>query len=340
MFDSRRTIEDVRWTSNVWTTEEPTMTSARDNLGTFGVWTGSEEWPRDTGELAEAAAEVEELGFGAVWIGLSSGDLALHERILDATSRLVVASGIVNVWVDDPEPVAASYHRVAEKHPGRFLLGIGAGHAKFVDTMTSQTYRKPLSRVASYLDALDRADPPVPVGERVVAALGPKALRLAAERSAGPHPYNVTPEHTADARAALGPEPLLATEQKVFLGTDPEVARSVARSRLAIYLDLPNYVNNLLRYGFSQSDFAGEGSDRLVDGLVAWGAYDTVASRVQAHLDAGANHVVLQVLSTEPPGLPRAAWRRTAEVLPVTRLSTPTSVSSSAAGTTSRGSTG
>jgi probable F420-dependent oxidoreductase len=291
------------------------MTSARHSLGTFGLWTHSDAWPTDPGELGEAAAEVEELGFGAVWIGLSSGDLALHERILDATSRLVVASGIVNVWMDDPESVAASYHRVAGKHPGRFLLGIGAGHGKFVDAMTSQTYRKPLSKVASYLDALDGADRPVPAGERVVAALGPKALRLAAERSAGAHPYNVTPEHTADARAALGAGPLLVTEQKAFLGTDPDVARSVARRTLAIYLDLPNYVNNLLRYGFSESDFAGDGSDRLVDGLVAWGDGDTVAARLRAHLDAGADHVVVQALSTEPHGLPRAAWRQTAAIL-------------------------
>lgn len=290
------------------------MVGARDNLGNFGVWTGSAQWPTDPGAVSEAATEVEELGFGAVWIGSSSGDLALHERILDATSRLVVASGIVNVWTDDPDTVAASYHRVAQKHPGRLLLGLGVGHAKLVEKTTSQTYRKPLSKLAAYLDALDRADPPVPVGERVVAALGPKALRLAGERSAGAHPYNVTPEHTADARIALGPEPLLATEQKIVLSTDPHVARSVARRRLAIYLDLPNYVNNLLRYGFTESDFADEGSDRLVDGLVAWGDDDTVAARVRAHLDAGANHVVLQVL-TDPPGLPRTAWRHTADIL-------------------------
>jgi probable F420-dependent oxidoreductase len=297
------------------------MATARDNLGTFGVYTGSGDWPTGPGAVSEAAVELEALGFGAVWIGLSAGDLALHERILDATSRLVVASGIVNVWMDDPDAAAASYHRVAGRHPGRFLLGIGAGHARFVESMTSQAYRKPLTKVASYLDALDRAERPVPVGERVVAALGPKALRLAAERSAGALPYNVTPEHTADARAALGSGPLLATEQKVFFGTDPDVARSVARRRLAVYLDLPNYVNNLLRYGFSERDFAGDGSDRLVDGLVAWGDDDTVAARVRAHLDAGADHVVLQALSTEPPGLPRTAWRRAAEIVAASRTS-------------------
>lgn len=289
------------------------MTSTRENLGTFGAWTGSFQWPDDPGEVADAAAELEELGFDAVWIGLSAGDLALHERILEATSRLVVASGIVNVWTDDPVTVAASYHRLTAKYPGRFMLGIGAGHAKFVETTTDQLYRKPLSKVASYLDALDQADSPVPTDDRVVAALGPKALRLAGERSAGAHPYNVTPEHTADAREILGPEPLLATEQKVFFGTDADEARAVARRTLAIYLDLPNYVNNLLRYGFTEDDFTGEGSDALVDGLVGWGDDDSVARRVQAHLDAGADHVNLQVLSTEP-GLPRAAWRHAAEV--------------------------
>jgi probable F420-dependent oxidoreductase len=288
--------------------------SVRDNLGTFGVWTGIEQWPGDPGELADAAREVDELGFGAVWIGLSPADLTVHRQILDATSRLVVASGILNVWTEDPATVAASYHRITADHPGRLLVGVGAGHAQFVEMMTQQTYRRPLSKVAAYLDALDQADPPVPASERVLAALGPKALRLAAERSLGAHPYNVTPEHTADAREALGPEPLLATEHKVFLGTDPDEARTIARRRLAIYLGLPNYVNNLKRYGFTDDDFADGGSDALVDGLVAWGDDATVAERVQAHLDAGANHVNLQVLSTER-GLPRAAWRRAAEVL-------------------------
>jgi probable F420-dependent oxidoreductase len=293
------------------------MTIARDDLGTFGVWTGSGAWPSDPGEVADAAAELEELGFGAVWLGVSPGDLALHERILDATSRLVVASGIVNVWTEDPHVVAASYHRVAGKHPGRFLLGIGAGHAKFVEAATSRTYRKPLSEVAAYLDTLDRADPPVPASERVVAALGPKALRLAAERSAGAHPYNVTPEHTATARAALGPAALLAPEHKVVLGTDPEVARTVGRRRVAGYLDLPNYVNNLRRSGFTDADFAGGGSDRLIDALVAWGDDATVAARLREHLDAGADHVVLQVLTAELAGLPRAAWRQAAEAVGV-----------------------
>jgi probable F420-dependent oxidoreductase len=298
------------------------VSGAVDNLGPIGLWTAAFHWPSDPGEVADAAAEIEDLGFGSVWIGLSTADLAMHEAILAATSRLVVASGIVNVWTEDPALVAANRHRLAEAHPGRFLLGVGAGHAAQVEADTGQTYTKPLRKVAAYLDELDRAPTPVPPQERIVAALGPKAIALAAERSAGAHPYLVTPHHTADARAQLGTGPLLVTEQKIFFETDADAARSLSRDVLEFYLELPNYVNNWRRLGFAESDFADGGSDKLVDAMVGWGDDEATVAPVRDHRDAGADVVVLQVLSDANRGMPmfdwripRAEWRHAAEVL-------------------------
>lgn len=288
------------------------MTELRDRAGTFGIWTGSFQWPDDPGAVADAAAELEALGFGTLWVGLSEGDLALHETILEATSELVVASGIVNVWTEPVQTVAARTRRLVDRFPGRFVLGIGAGHARHVEAATGQSYVRPLSKVAAYLDELDRADVP----ERVLAALGPRALALAGERAAGAHPYLVPVEHTADARSALGRDPFLAPEQKVVLEPDPETARATARRVLAGYLELPNYLNNLRRYGFGDPDFADGGSDGLVDRVVAWGDDGTAEAAVRGHLDAGADHVALQVLAPgEDTGLPRAAWRAAADVL-------------------------
>ena len=291
------------------------MSELSDAAGAFGIWTGSFQWPSDPGEIADTAVELEDLGFGALWLGLSSGDLELHETILAATNDLVVASGIVNVWTEPAEVVISSYHRVAAASPGRFVLGLGAGHAEMVEPMTGQRYVRPLGKLAAYLDQLDAADPPVPVGHRVLAALRPKALALAAARAAGAHPYLTTPEHTAEASAILGPAAWLAPEQKVILSRDADAARATARRRLEGYLGLPNYVNNLRRYGFDDADFAGGGSDRLVDALVIWGDGAAIDRRVREHLDAGAHHVALQVLPTEGgASLPRVDWRRAAEL--------------------------
>jgi probable F420-dependent oxidoreductase len=284
-------------------------------LGPVGVWTSMPQWPADPGAIGAAGAELEELGFGAVWIGGSVGQFAPAAALLAATTRLVVATGVIEVWANPAQTVAVEHDRLAAAYPGRFLLGLGPGHAPAVEAR-GQRYERPLAKLSSYLDELDSARPPVPAGERVLAALGPRALALAGQRSAGAHPYNVTVEHTAIARAALGPGPLLAPEQKVYFSDDPADAREVARQKIARTLELPNYSNNLRRLGLDEQDFAGGGSDRLLDGLVAWGSPDKVAGRVRAHLDAGADHVCVQVLVGDgQPGLPLAEWRIAAAAL-------------------------
>ncbi|WP_199442217.1 LLM class F420-dependent oxidoreductase [Umezawaea beigongshangensis] len=274
----------------------------RSELGTIGVWR--------LGQLLDAplAAHLEELGFGAVWVGGSpSGDLALVQELLDATSTLSVATGIVNVWSDDAATAGASFHRIEREHPGRFLLGLGVSHPE-----ANTRYTKPLQALQDYLDALDTAG--VPVERRVLAALGPKVLRLSAERTAGAHPYLTTPEHTAAAREVLGPQVLLAPEQKVVLDTDPARARALARETVEVYLGLSNYTNNWRRLGFGDDDLADGGSDRLIDALVVHGDAATVKRRVTEHLDAGADHVAVQLL-TAPDADVADSFRELAEVL-------------------------
>ncbi|HKN96721.1 MAG TPA: LLM class F420-dependent oxidoreductase [Pseudonocardiaceae bacterium] len=268
-------------------------------LGRLGVWRRADFSP-------ELAVEVERLGYGAIWIGGSpGGDLELIERLLDATERITLATGIVNMWKDDAAPIAAAYHRITAKHPDRFLLGVGIGHPEAV-----KEYRKPYDTIVRYLDDLDAAG--VPVAGRALAALGPKVLKLAAERTAGAHPYLTTPEHTREARQVLGSGPLLAPEQKVVLETDPVRAREIGRPAVAKpYLGLVNYTNNLRRLGWTDEDLADGGSDRLVDALAIHGDGEALAAGVTAHLDAGADHVCIQALGPEP--LP--AYRAVAEVL-------------------------
>jgi len=258
-----------------------------EEIGRIGVWRAA------TQLSPELAVTLERLGYEAMWIGGSpSGDLRLAEQLVDATTTLTVATGIVNIWKDPAEPVAASYHRIEARHPGRFLLGIGVGHPE----ATGARYAKPYEALVHYLDELDAAQ--VPIRRRVLAALGPKVLRLSAERAAGAHPYLTTPEHTRKAREILGSGVLLAPEQKVVLDTDPVHARMVGRSVVADpYLKLVNYRNNLRSLGFTDADLADGGSDRLIDALVAHGDADTVAARVTQHLDAGADHVAVQLLS-------------------------------------------
>lgn len=271
------------------------------DVGRVGVWTSSQLL--NTPAAVEAAAQLDELGYGALWIGSSAGDLRLVADLLQATSRIVVATGIVNVWFEPAGPTAAAYARVSRTYPDRLLLGIGAGHKSTVEATTGQRYERPYEKLISYLDELDTADPPVPVDRRVLAALGPRVLQLARDRTAGAHPYLVTPEHTHRARDILGPGPLLAVEQKVVLETDPDKARTIARTRLTPYLALPNYTRNWLRLGFTEDDVAGSGSDRLVDALVAWGDIDAIVARVAEHHRAGADHVCIQAL-TDSPGFP------------------------------------
>ena len=204
--------------------------------------------------------------------------------------------------------------RLTAEFPGRFLLGVGVSHAPAVDG-AGGTYRRPLSAMVGYLDTLDAADPPVPRGERVIAALAPRMLAVARERALGSHPYLVTPEHTRVAREALGPAALLAPEQTVVLEEDPDTARAVAREWLARYLQLPNYTNNLVRIGFDPADIENGGSDRLVDELVAWGGVEEVRAKVAAQHAVGADHVAVQVVTSDPERLPRDEWRRIATVL-------------------------
>ncbi|KGI67050.1 LLM class F420-dependent oxidoreductase [Mycolicibacterium rufum] len=238
------------------------------------------------------AAEIEALGYGAVWVGGSPpAELDWVEPLLDATTSLQVATGIVNIWTAAPGPVAESFHRIQAAHPDRFVLGIGVGHPE-----AHQEYRKPIDALTEYLDKLDEYG--VPRDRRVIAALGPKVLQLSAARSAGAHPYLTTPEHTARARELIGPEALLAPEHKVVLTTDAERAREIGRKALAVYLDLANYVNNWKRLGFDGDDVAKPGSDRLVDAVVAYGTPDQIAARLTEHLDAGADHVPVQVLTS------------------------------------------
>jgi probable F420-dependent oxidoreductase len=278
--------------------------TARDRLGATGAWLASLATV-PAAEGAAAAREIERLGYGALWFGETPAGKEAYVHaglLLAATERIVVATGIANIWARDARATVNATEALGEAHPGRFLLGLGVSHAPLV-TMRGHDYAKPLAAMTAYLDGMaaasegyggPRADPPVPV---VLAALRPKMVELARDRTAGAHPYLVTPEHTARTRALLGSAPLLAPEQAIVLEQEPELAREVARDHLKIYLTLPNYTRNLETLGFDASDFADGGSDRLVDALVAWGDAETVAARIAAHREAGADHVTLQPLA-------------------------------------------
>lgn len=259
------------------------------DLGAYGVWRRARELTPDF------ARQVEDLGYGTLWVGGSPpADLRIVEELLDATDSLVVATGIVNMWMADADEVAASYHRVAARHPGRFLLGLGIGHPEAIDR-----YRRPYETMVAYLDRLDAAD--VPREALILAALGPKVLRLSAERTAGAHPYLTTPRHTRMAREILGAGPLLAPEQKVILVTDPDEGRRIGREAVGYsYLRLVNYRRSLLREGWTEADLDGGGSDRLIDALVLHGAPQEVTEGLSAHLDAGADHVSVHALGDDP----------------------------------------
>jgi probable F420-dependent oxidoreductase len=269
------------------------MTDEKPNLGRFGSF--------GRGVTPEQAKDIEALGYGAVWVGGSPpAELEWVEPILEKTTTLQVATGIVNIWTANAGPVAESFHRIDKAYPGRFLLGIGVGHPE-----ANQEFRKPIDALTDYLDKLDEYG--VPRNRRVVAALGPKVLRLSADRAAGPHPYLTTPEHTAQARELLGPDAFIAPEHKVVLTTDAEKARAVGRKALEIYLNLTNYLNSWKRLGFSDEDVAKPGSDRLVDAVVAYGTVDAIAARLKEHLDAGADHVPVQVLTSPDKLVPALA---------------------------------
>jgi probable F420-dependent oxidoreductase len=285
-------------------------------LGRVGFWVSSRLFGNHGGgEAARVAGELDELGIPALWLGGANPDLELVSQLLQASQRLVVATGIVSIWAAPAAVLASNVARVTTRHPDRFLLGLGVSHAPGVE-QSGQRYVRPYQKMVAYLDELDAASPPVPKDLRVLAALGPRMLRLAAERSAGAHPYLVTPEHTRRAREILGPEPLLAPEQMVVVETDPRRAREIARATLARYLQLPNYTNNFRRLGFTEEDLAGRGSDALVDGMVAWGTPEQIEARVREHHEAGADHVAVQVLTApDATGPPHEQWRLLAPAL-------------------------
>jgi probable F420-dependent oxidoreductase len=250
-------------------------------LGRIGIWNRRQD---DVGDVAE----IEALGYGTFWLGRSPS-MAEAREYLEATSTMTIATGILNVWQHGPDQVATQHAELRRDFGGRWLLGIGIGHPE----RTSE-YRTPLTKMREYLDALDRADPPVPSGERIVAALGPKMLELAAERSLGAHPYFTPVEHTRLARDRVGPDKLVTPELTVVVDPNPESAREKAREFAAGYLGLTNYAGNLLRLGYTEADIAGGGSDRLIDAVVPHGSAEQVAEAVHAHLEAGADHVCLQ----------------------------------------------
>lgn len=281
------------------------------DLGRVGIWDGGLRMEENVagGAAAEAAAELEELGYGAIWLGFSPG-VQHAVPLLEATSRIVVATGILSIWDYEPAEVAARHAAVTAEHPERFLLGLGVSHQALVQ----DRYKRPLAAMRAFLDGLDAAETPVPATERVLAALGPRMLELARDRTAGAHPYLVTPEHTRRARQALGPDRLLAPEVKVVIGADQDGALGVARRHVAMYLELPNYANNLRRLGFTDADLAEGGSDEFIAAVVAWGP-DTIRERVAAHEEAGADHICVQVITDDRTAMPRQQWRELAAIL-------------------------
>ncbi|MFE5142861.1 TIGR03620 family F420-dependent LLM class oxidoreductase [Streptomyces fagopyri] len=283
-------------------------------FGRIGIWSGALHRSRVDdarwAAIAEAVAELEELRYGTLWLGGSpSPDDAA--ALVEATRTVTVATGILSIWEHSAEEVTARIAALDASAQGRFVLGLGVSHGAL-----APRYAKPYSAMVAYLDALDAAAPPVDPGRRLLAALGPKMLKLATDRALGAHPYLVTTEHTAEAREALGPGALLAPELSVVLDTDLDRARTTARNMLAMYLRLPNYTNNLLRLGFTERDFEDGGSVRLLDALFALGDAERVRARTREYFDAGADHIALQVLTAEEggAGLPRAEWRELAEV--------------------------
>jgi probable F420-dependent oxidoreductase len=294
--------------------------SAVSAIGAIGIWTGHLD-ARAAARAQGAVRDLESLGYGAVWFPESLGREALTNAglLLAGSARIVVATGIANLYARDAMAMANAQKTLCEAYPDRFLLGIGVSHAPAVEQIRGHRYGPPVEVMRAYLDAMDNAPfrsvAPASPPERVLAALGPRMLALAAARSAGAHTYFVPPEHTARARTILGARRLLAVEQAVVLERQADAARAVSRSHTAAYLKLANYVRNLRRLGFGERDLSGDGSDRLVDAIVAWGTVDAIADRVRAHRAAGADHVCIQVLTTDRQVLPVAAWRELAPAL-------------------------
>jgi probable F420-dependent oxidoreductase len=296
-------------------------TASVPDLGPLGIWS----FHLDVQPMArarDAAAELDELGFGALWVpeAVAREPFASAALLLQATNRMTVATGIASLHARTAMTMNAGWQTLSEAFPSRFLLGVGVSHQPLVEvTHQGQYGDKPYTTMVDYLDRMDigtfMGAAPSVAPARVLAALGPRMLRLAAARGAGAHSYFVPVEHTAVARRTLGNDALLAPAQTVVFETDPTVARQIARDFMKMYLTLPNYTNNLRRLGFGDEDLNGDGSDRLVDAIVAWGSLEQIAARVQAHLDAGADHVCVQVQTADPQQLPMTQWRELASIL-------------------------
>lgn len=293
-------------------------------LGPLGIWSFQLD-VQPMSRSRDLAAELDELGIGALWVpeSIAREPFASASLLLQATERITVATGVASLHARTAMTMNAGWQTVSEAFPGRFLLGIGVSHQQTVEGNHGSAYDKPYSTMVDYLARMDSSTFVGAVGERtpqrVLAALGPRMLKLAADRSSGAHTYFVPVEHTAIAREAMGDEALLAPAQTVVFESDPVEARRIARRFMARYLELPNYTNNLRRLGWDDDDFSDGGSDRLVDAIVAWGSLDQIAARVQEHLDAGADHVCVQVQCAEPPGMPIAQWRELATIIPSLR---------------------
>jgi probable F420-dependent oxidoreductase len=288
---------------------------AKLQLGSVGIWS-LQFRTGDRAQASDAISELEELGFDTLWIP-ESGTTAILDvaaELLAASTKIVVASGILNIWMHKPDEVIAAVRKFDADHPDRFLLGLGVSHASLVEP-TGRQYARPRSLMIEFLDALDEASPPVGPSQRMLAALGPKMLELARDRSLGAHPYCVPVQHTAAARETLGAGPILAPELKAVLIEDPTAARALARAHLDHYLEMPNYTNNLLRFGYTDADFGDGGSDRLVDALVAWGSPEVIAARVRDHQAAGADHVCINVIPADTSKFPIDEWRAIADAL-------------------------
>jgi len=292
-------------------------------VGRLGIWTARFDF-HPAPAVRDAAAELESLGYGAVWLGENIGrePFLLSSMVLAATQHLVAATGIASIHARDAAATTAAQLTLTEAHPGRFLLGVGVSHAPLVQRRRG-VYGPPVTTMRNYLDAMDesatayRAVRPPHTPLRLLAALGPRMLALAAEHADGAHTYLAPPQHTADARAILGPDAILAAEQAVVLDPAPSSGRELARAHLRRYLSFANYTKHLRRLGFTDDDLTGNGSDRLIDTLVASGDQDTIAERVQEHLTAGADHVCIQVLTADSHSLPTAQWRELAGIAPV-----------------------
>lgn len=284
-------------------------------LGELGIFT-MELRQATASAAADAAAELEALGYSALWLPGGPDGGGVMERLqglLAATERVVVGPAVYNVWIGEPWQVAAQHAKLSAAYPGRVVLAVGASHANFVERR-GLSYARPRQAVSDFLDGLAAADPPVPRSQLLLAALGPRMMEMARDRTAGCLPYLFTPRHTAWARGVLGKGPQLVVELAVTLHTDGGRAREAGREYLSRYLSRPNYTNNLLRQGFEERDFAAGGSDRLIDAVLAWGGLDAIAQRILEHREAGADHVCIQVFNTDPQLLPMHAWRELASL--------------------------